>query len=105
MQILLPKPRNPLLQGYETLAKHLLSWHPQRVCLVAYKVREREEKREKVKAKNRGPYLLPSNNSKLRSTVYYNDLYSLTIKVNYQTNLTKTITMRVERRKTKNGAV
>ena len=105
MQTLLPKPNNPLLQGYETLAKHHLSCHPQRVCLVAYKVRERGERREKVKAKNRGLYLLPSNNSKLRSTVYYNGLYSLTIKVNYQTNLTKTITMRVERRKTKNGAV
>ena len=37
--------------------------------------------------------------------MYYNGLYSLTIKVNYQTNLTKTITMRVERRKTKNRAV
>ena len=33
--------------------------------------------------------------------MYYNGLYSLTIKVNYQINLTKTITMRVERRKTK----
>ena len=53
-----------------------------------------------MKVKNRGPYLL---SSKLRSTVYYNGLYSLTIKVNYQTNLTKTITMRVERRKKKRG--
>ena len=35
--------------------------------------------------------------------MYYNGLYSLTIKVNYQTNLTKTITMRVERRKQKTG--
>ena len=56
--------------------------------------------REKTWKKTRHPYLLPSK-IKLRSTVYYNGLYSLTIKVNYQTNLTKIITMRVERRKTK----
>ena len=56
-----------------------------------------------MRAKNRGPYI-SFENQKIRSTVYYNGLYSLTIKVNYQTNLTKTITMRVEKRKTKTGS-
>ena len=59
-----------------------------------------KNRREKTGKKTEHPYLLPSK-IKLRSTVYYNGLYSLTIKVNYQTNLTKTITMRVERRKPK----
>ena len=36
--------------------------------------------------------------------MHYNGLYSLTIKVNYQINITKTIIMRVERRKTKMGS-
>ena len=58
--------------------------------------------KEKTEKKIEHSYFLPS---KFRSTMYYNGLYSLTIKVNYQTNLTKTITVRVEKRKTKNGAV
>ena len=37
--------------------------------------------------------------------MYNNGLHSLTIKVNYQINLTKTITMRIERRKNQNGVV
>ena len=56
-----------------------------------------------MRAKNRGPYPRMLK-IKIRSTVYYNGLYSLTIKVNYQINLTKTITVRVERRKTKTGS-
>ena len=59
-----------------------------------------KNRRDKTGKKIEHPYLLPSK-IKLRSTVYYNGLYSLTIKVNYQTNLTKTITMRVERKLTK----
>ena len=49
-------PKHPLIQGLEALAKHPLSCHPQRVCLVALKVIEREERREKMKAEKRGPY-------------------------------------------------
>ena len=62
MQTLLPKPSNSLLQGLEALAKHPLSCYPQRVCLVAQKVRERGERRENVKAKNRGPVLENASN-------------------------------------------
>ena len=62
-----------------------------------------KNRREKSRKKTEHPYLLPSK-IKLRSTVYYNGLYSLTIKVNYQTNLTKIITMRVESKLTKTGS-
>ena len=57
-----------------------------------------------MKGQKQGPIFASFQNKKIRSTVYYNGLYSLTIKVNYQINLTKTITMRVERRKTKTGS-
>ena len=49
-------PSNLPLKGLEALSKHPLSCHPQRVCLVSHKVRERGERREKMRAKNRGPY-------------------------------------------------
>ena len=39
------------------LAKHLLSCHPQEGCLVAGKVRERGDRREKRKAKSKNKRL------------------------------------------------
>ena len=54
MQTLFPKPSNPLLQGYETLAKHPLSFHPQ--GMFGSREREKKMKENGERWKQRGNY-------------------------------------------------